>query len=709
MDMGKEFDPALTSKKMGQETMAVLHWPMTVSSWRHSIIAFKHRLCKGAIDAHLEEEVMSALHAQQSGHSVATETRIYGINQDSFGGVSQDLIQLYLDATSEYHKAFKIPLGGHGFHYQTCLMPSFDTLFPAANTPSKATPPADTTALMTLLKSMADASAKQYSTLLSKISSLEKTVLQLEQNKQAFGPPPSVSQLHAPLRSAQTIKPSVPVLPPPFPVSASQNQLHAPAQTITSSISVQPPPSPPSASQIQLHAPPARSPHTLPSASMVRPSAPPRDSQETATKLQSTDITSLKPAKSVLYHLRQLYGPKAQWRIPEQRQAVDALLDLDCDVIVALRTGIGKTAIAILPSMVEDAITVLVLPLIALMDDWKRRLAGLNIAFEQFKGAADPHLSGNTNIILVSSDMARNRPFKKALQVVAARRTVARFVLDECHYYFTDADFRTAAMQDPWQLRTDHSCQFVFLSGTLPPSARLFLQEQFMCKQVKVITCDSARPELAFMTFEQKSLKDTLEELEDDIDSCRAALDWELVDRYMVFVSTIDLGNTISKMLDLDFYRANSKQFPVTEQDRLAMMGRFLSGEKQGLVCTTALGAGNDYPAVRLTIHVGTPSDATMFVQQSGRAGRDEKWAWCIIRPMGLAITGSNSQFSEMRGVKPMNQMVCKGALVWPQTCDRFILGNHLDGDGKHCFEYSTQYALCLKCQQGDFFFFFIS
>ncbi|KAJ7917862.1 hypothetical protein B0H13DRAFT_1869901 [Mycena leptocephala] len=58
---------------------------------------------------------------------------------------------------------------------------------------------------------------------------------------------------------------------------------------------------------------------------------------------------------------------------------------------------------------------------------------------------------------------------------------------------------------------------------------------------------------------------------------------------------------------------------------------RLHSREKDGLVCTTALAAGMDYPYVQLTIHIGLPRNATIFKQQAEQDG-ERAWNFIISR-----------------------------------------------------------------------------
>lgn len=203
---------------------------------------------------------------------------------------------------------------------------------------------------------------------------------------------------------------------------------------------------------------------------------------------------------SLLSQLRRMYGRDAQWTCKQQREAVKALVTLEKDVIVALRTGIGKTAVAVIlvPSMVENGYTVIVVPLIALMEDWKRRLTVMDIAFEHFKGKETSELQGSSNIILVSSDVAKYDHWKKCITQLDRHRPVLTMIIDEAHYYFTDVDFRSHAMANSFTLR-HLPMQMVLMSGTILPQAEAYLKDQFILKDPVVIRTWSIRMEIKYI------------------------------------------------------------------------------------------------------------------------------------------------------------------------------------------------------------------
>ncbi|KAJ6603785.1 P-loop containing nucleoside triphosphate hydrolase protein [Mycena sp. CBHHK59/15] len=297
----------------------------------------------------------------------------------------------------------------------------------------------------------------------------------------------------------------------------------------------------------------------------------------------------------LLHSLRKLYGPTADWRDPKQYKAVRELLALENDVIVALKTGGGKTPVAILPSMVENRYTVIILPLVSLMADWERRLVKLRLPYERYLGAKGPQdLHGRHNLILVSSDVAKHGRWTQAImQLHSGKKPVLRYVMDEVAYYF-----RTMTSGRLWSTLS-HSKQFMLVN----PTRLSTLSERAELRVIIEKPCSDFAQQI---TVAKQRISDITQ---------RSG--WASRHRFLVFVTRTEDGQHAAKALGLPFYHAGIK-----EEEREKMYSNWVAGLTPGIVATTALGAGTDYPNVLFTIHLGLPFDLVTFEQQRGRAAR---------------------------------------------------------------------------------------
>lgn len=398
-------------------------------------------------------------------------------------------------------------------------------------------------------------------------------------------------------------------------------------------------------------------------------------------------------------------GKEARWRNGDQRAAVTSLLTLKRDLIIVLRTGLGKTAIALLPPMVESGITIVVVPLVILLEEWESRLKKSEIPYDVFLYSRTTPLSTSARVVLVSSDTARFKTWKDAISTLHNVRPIVRMVIDEAHYYFTDTDFRANALANPFTLRT-LPFQLVLLSATIPPRAEKHLKEQFLLHVPHTIRGLSHRKELKYRIFQNG---EGLKAMVDQFIQYRNALEseqvWNEDDRWIVYVPWVTEGYAVAKMLGAEFYHAGSDEFPLTRDERRAIYERFTTGERKGLVASTALGAGTDYAHVRLTCHLGAMYGMVNFVQQSSRAGRDGRVAHCIVIADEKRPAVSNSEIADLTGVKPMQDLVYITSHRDPQKiCIRRQIGATMDGVAYSCFDFDSSYELCGICEQGEYF-----
>ncbi|KAG2741289.1 P-loop containing nucleoside triphosphate hydrolase protein, partial [Suillus brevipes Sb2] len=314
-----------------------------------------------------------------------------------------------------------------------------------------------------------------------------------------------------------------------------------------------------------------------------------------------------------------LRDENASWRSEQQKRAMNVALERKKDAVVILRTGGGKSMLAIVPSLLEkNSATVLVLPLNSLLMDFQRRLTSAGVPFQTYDRNVDEgNLNVRDNLILVTADKARSARFREALAVLNEKKPVGRLVFDEAHVPLIANDYRDA-LEDVYELRSI-PMQIICLSATLSPSHIPDLIASFgLMEDAEVIRQSTNREEIEYI-LEKLSYSDIMNRcfsiVEEEMKS------WQDRDRGLVFVPIIALGEKAAEGKGWPFYHGN--QDIMTDEERIATYQTWVRGDSKIMLATTAFSTGNDYPHVRLVIHLNRPLEMLEFIQGQGRAGRD--------------------------------------------------------------------------------------
>jgi hypothetical protein len=161
MNYGKEFQSEDLSRAMATISNPILSWELTLLPWRHINIAIKRKHCTRSLNF-LNGEEGESVHALQAGHSEATERRIYGLTPESMIGGTEDIMALFLEASTEWQRLFKIVPGGISLPYFDTAMSNYGLLQDVGliktskfqDTPQAAASPTETNAILSLLKDM---------------------------------------------------------------------------------------------------------------------------------------------------------------------------------------------------------------------------------------------------------------------------------------------------------------------------------------------------------------------------------------------------------------------------------------------------------------------------------------------------------------------------------------------------------------------------
>ena len=384
--------------------------------------------------------------------------------------------------------------------------------------------------------------------------------------------------------------------------------------------------------------------------------------------------TSEAPLTVLLNELFGLTGFRAGQLAPVQR----ILSGLDGAVM--LPTGAGKSLIYQLAGLLRPGITIIVDPIVSLIDDQFKRLKEEGIdrvaalhAFALSDAALRDETfeaisSGDTLFAFLTPERLQTERFREHLGGAAAKQLVNLAVIDEAHCVSEwGHDFRTSYLRLGRNLRElckgddDIPPPILALTGTASPAVlRDLLRETEIDPNVpgalqRPESFDRANLHYASLATNAENLKDGIRNVlvgdfpgffEGEVNHLFSAKSPALLSG-LIFVphtngerGVVAIKGKVTEILKdemspgiIDVYSGGPPRGydPRTWNEvRRGIVDRFMKNEVSVLVTTKAFGMGIDKSDVRFTIHVGLPSSIESFAQESGRAGRnDSKAARC--------------------------------------------------------------------------------
>jgi len=358
---------------------------------------------------------------------------------------------------------------------------------------------------------------------------------------------------------------------------------------------------------------------------------------------------------------------------PGQAEAVAAAL-AGRDALVLLPTGSGKSICYQLPALLEAragaGTTIVVSPLIALMQDQVGALTGRGLAAAALHSHQDPAEQrevegrlrrGELALLYVSPERAARASFRGLLE----RVQVALFAIDEAHCVSQwGHDFRPDYMRLA-ELRDHAAAPMMALTAT---ATSVVLEESgsgLGLRRPVLVRTGFDRPNLRFEVRALRTEAARIAGLQAELERAGLRDRRRGAGRAIVYCSTRKATERVAKALRGAGVAAGHYHAGRTKLARERAQQAFEAGRTRVLVATNAFGMGIDLPDIRLVVHFQTPGSLAAYYQEAGRAGRDGEPARCLLffgrgdlaTQRRLAESGASSATQDRRRADALAEM----------------------------------------------------
>lgn len=323
--------------------------------------------------------------------------------------------------------------------------------------------------------------------------------------------------------------------------------------------------------------------------------------------------------------LAQTFG-YSQFR-PGQKEAVQTLCD-GHDLLAIMPTGAGKSLCFQVPALTFPGITLVISPLIALMQDQVRSLCANGVPAAYFNRSLNPaqyrkaleNLRNNQYKIVYAAPERLESP---GFLSICKTLPISMIAVDEAHCISQwGPEFRPSYTRIPEfvaQLSTRPI--LAAFTATATPKVQQDIMEKLQLHDSRCIRTPFDRPNLDFSVLTPKNKDATLLQL---VKAQKGA-------STIIYCASRKACEEVSQLLNQHQIQCLPYHAGLPDDLRTRTQEAFISDRIPTIAATNAFGLGIDKPDVRCVIHYQMPASLEAYYQEAGRAGRDGQQAQCIL------------------------------------------------------------------------------
>ncbi|XP_041833662.1 ATP-dependent DNA helicase Q1 isoform X2 [Melanotaenia boesemani] len=417
-----------------------------------------------------------------------------------------------------------------------------------------------------------------------------------------------------------------------------------------------------------------------PSSSSASSKAEPGMSQQ---ELQCYDGSDFPWSREVEQHLRDSFL-LSKFRALQLR-AINLTL-AGRDLFLVMPTGGGKSLCYQLPAVCSEGFTLVITPLVSLMEDQIMYLKSIDVSAVMLNASSSKEhakavMAGMTDLkapfkllYVTPEKIAKSKLLMSRLEKAYNASLLSRIAVDEVHCSSQwGHDFRPDYKLLGILKRQFPKVPLLGLTATATSSVLKDCEKILCVQQPITLTASFNRTNLYY----EVRVKDS------DSNASVSDITSLIKSRYkdqsgIVYVFSQKDAETVSSELQKRGVLAYPYHANMDHEDKSRVHRRWTSNKIQVVVATVAFGMGIDKPDVRFVIHHTISKSMENYYQESGRAGRDDRPADCIVY-FGFAdiFRISTMVVMENVGQQKLLQMVdyCQNM----DRCRRSLMAVHFD------------------------------